>query len=90
MIEKRKLKVYYSHGKSYEPMPAIILKGKWLQRFGFETGTLISVSCEEDRLLIEPREPDSEPQDEEIEAFLSSLSKKRFRVLERSVQYHRG
>lgn len=86
MAERRKLKVYNTSGKNYVPTPTIILKGQWLKQYGFDKHTPIQVSCEEGKLIIEPREPDPEPKDESIENFISSLSGKQLRVLERSLQ----
>ena len=86
MPERRKLKVYDTSGKNYVPTPTIILKGQWLKQYGFDKHTPIQVSCEEGKLIIEPREPDPEPKDESIENFISSLSGKQLRVLERSLQ----
>ncbi len=86
MADRRKLKVYDTNGKNYASTPTIILKGKWLKQYGFDMNTPIMVSCENGRLTIEPREPDPEPKDESIENFISSLSGKQLRVLEKSLQ----
>lgn len=57
MSDIRKLKVYYqSAGDS--SVPTILLKGKWLEKYGFTTGTYIAVECENGKLTIVPREPD--------------------------------
>lgn len=57
MSDIRKLKVYYqSAGDS--SVPTILLKGKWLEKYGFTTGTYIAVECENEKLTIVPREPD--------------------------------
>lgn len=43
MSDIRKLKVYYqSAGDS--SVPTILLKGKWLEKYGFTTGTYIAVN----------------------------------------------
>jgi hypothetical protein len=86
MSEKRKLKVYESSDKNYIPTPTIILKGKWLGKYGFDMNTLISVNCEERRITIEPRDPDPIVVDEAIDGFLKSLSKKELRSLKRTLQ----
>ena len=86
MSEKRKLKVYESSDKNYIPTPTIILKGKWLGKYGFDMNTLISVNCEERRITIEPRDPDPIVVDEAIDGFLKSLSKKKLRSLKRTLQ----
>jgi virulence-associated protein VagC len=46
--------VYYASGYNYEPTPAIILRGKWLDLAGFSIGDYVSVSCEDGRLIITP------------------------------------
>jgi len=48
----RTLKVYESGGYNYKPTPTIILKGQWLQKFGFTAGDNLNVSCEDGRLII--------------------------------------
>ena len=88
MADRRKLKVYDTNGKNYVSTPTIILKGQWLKQYGFDMHTPILVSCEDGKLTIEPREPDPEPKDESIENFISSLSGKQLRVLEKSLQNH--
>ena len=85
-FEKRKIKVYESSDKNYIPTPTIILKGKWLGKYGFDMNMLISVNCEERRITIEPRDPDPIVVDEAIDGFLKSLSKKELRSLKRTLQ----
>jgi toxic protein SymE len=50
--DKRELKVCSSSGYHYKPTPTIILKGQWLQQFGFEIGDQLRVSCENGKLII--------------------------------------
>lgn len=52
----RKFKVYEQSGHNYKPTPTITLKGLWLEELGFGAGTLLTVRCEEGKLVIEPRE----------------------------------
>ena len=52
----RKIKVYEQSGRNYKPTSAIMLKGLWLEELGFGAGTLLTVRCEEGKLVIEPRE----------------------------------
>ena len=54
--EVRKFKVYEQSGHNYKPTPTITLKGLWLEELGFGAGTLLTVRCEEGKLVIEPRE----------------------------------
>ncbi len=86
MSENRKLKVYETSDKNYIPTPTIVLKGKWLGKYGFDMNTLISVHCEERRIIIEPRDPDPIIMDETINGFLESLSKKKLRSLKKTLQ----
>ena len=86
MSEKRKLKVYETSGKNYIPTPTIILKGKWLGKYGFDMNTLISVNCENGKIIIEPRDPDPIAVDEAIDGFLKTLSKKKLKSLKRTLQ----
>lgn len=55
MIEKKKrrLKVYgQSNGYNYQEVPAIVLKGKWLEVAGFDIGTNLLVECDEGKLTV--------------------------------------
>lgn len=52
-MKKRKLHVVAQSGYNYKEVPAIILKGKWLSEYGFETGKEIIVSCKDKVLTIE-------------------------------------
>lgn len=82
MSEVRKLKVYYqSAGDEYGP--AILLKGKWLEKYGFSSGSYIAVECENDKLTIVPREPDKKPSlEERVENLTRSQKKKLSAVLD--------
>ena len=51
----RNMKVYEQSGYHYKSTPTIMLKGQWLKELGFDYGTLISVACENGRLVITPR-----------------------------------
>ncbi len=48
----RPMKVYETSGYQYKPTPTIILKGQWLEQFGFGAGEKISVLCEEGKLTV--------------------------------------
>ena len=58
MKKFRNMKVYEQSGYQYKSTPAIMLKGQWLREAGFDCGTSITVTCEEGRLVIVPREED--------------------------------
>ena len=53
---KRQLKVTEQSGYNYKATPAIMLKGKWLEELGFSIGDYVTVSCEEGKIVITPRE----------------------------------
>ena len=86
MSENRKLKVYETSDKNYIPIPTIVLKGKWLGKYGFDMNTLISVNCQDRKIIIEPRDPDPVVVDETIDEFLKTLSKKKLKSLKRTLQ----
>lgn len=46
------------HGSYYVAVPSINLKGKWLERLGFEINTPIAVECSDGRLIITRRDED--------------------------------
>ena len=50
----RELKVSARSGYGYNPVPSIVLKGKWLMQTGFQIGDYIKVSCEDGRIIITP------------------------------------
>ena len=52
----RKIKVYEQSGRNYKPTPTIMLKGLWLEELGFGAGTVVTVRCEEGKVVIVPRE----------------------------------
>ena len=54
--EKRKLKVCEQSGYNYKPTPTLMLKGAWLEEWGFTSNMSVSVHCEEGRLIITPLE----------------------------------
>lgn len=53
---KRTLKVCEQSGYRYKPTPALMLKGAWLEEWGFTLNMPVVVQCEEGRLIITPRE----------------------------------
>lgn len=50
----RNMKVCGQSGYKYETVPAITLKGKWLEELGFHLGDYIQVKCENGQLIITP------------------------------------
>jgi len=57
--EKRKLKVCEQSGYRYKPTPTPMLKGAWLEEWGFTSNMPVSVECEEGRLIITPMETEN-------------------------------
>lgn len=56
----RNLKVIEQSGYRYQATPTVMLKGKWLSKFGFEIGTHVKVACEDGRLIITKEESTEE------------------------------
>ena len=48
----RQLKVVEQSGYKYKPTPTIILKGQWLEDFGFEIRSSVEVKCEQGKIEI--------------------------------------
>jgi toxic protein SymE len=57
--------VGYVSDAKYQPLPAIILKGHWLEQVGFETGTPLEVRVLPDCLILTVKPP---PEPEVIKA----------------------
>lgn len=51
-INTHRLKVYAATARSGQSVSQIILQGKWVEQYGFEIGSSVSVSCYENRLVI--------------------------------------
>ena len=59
--KKRQLKVYgQSNGYNYQDVPAIVLKGKWLEKAGFDIGADLLVEYENGRIFISAAETNSD------------------------------
>ena len=50
----RNMKVCGQSGYKYDTVPAITLKGKWLEELGFHLGDYVQVKCENGQLIITP------------------------------------
>ena len=48
----RNMKVCGQSGYKYETVPAITLKGKWLEELGFHLGDYVQVKCENCQLRV--------------------------------------
>lgn len=50
-MKTKELKVYKGRGANYDA-PQIVLQGKWLQGLGFSIGDKLTITCEQDRIII--------------------------------------
>ncbi|WP_195612959.1 SymE family type I addiction module toxin [[Clostridium] symbiosum] len=50
--DKRDLKVCEQSGYRYKPTPMLMLKGAWLEEWGFTANMPVTVQCEEGKLII--------------------------------------
>lgn len=48
----RTLKVYGMSGNKYNDTPTIMMKGKWLEKFGFKVGQKYNVDYQKGKLII--------------------------------------
>ena len=71
----RNMKVCGQSGYKYETVPAITLKGKWLEELGFHLGDYVQVKCENGQLIITLNEEKAQQKAEE-EAFMAEEMKK--------------
>ena len=88
----RKLKVYRStNSNSSSDTPTIRLDGKWLQKYGFNTGDFTRVECKGGELIIRK---DTERIEEEAVAnqqytdMLSRMSKKEITALAKAIDQY--
>lgn len=56
----RNLKVCGQSGYQYKTIPSIMLKGQWLNDWGFEIDDAIVVKCEDGKLVISKAEADEQ------------------------------
>ena len=71
----RNMKVCGQSGYKYETVPAITLKGKWLEELGFHLGDYVQVKCENGQLIITP-DVDKAQEQEAKTAFMDEEIKK--------------
>jgi len=50
--EKREVRIYNGRGNNYGK-PLLMLQGNWLQEFGFLVGDRVTITCQNNRLVIE-------------------------------------
>lgn len=51
-LKERKLKVYNQSRGGYSNIPTILLKGHWLEQFGFNINDKVILICNEDEIII--------------------------------------
>lgn len=51
---ERKIKVNATSGYRYKDVPTLMLKGEYLNAFGFPIDTKVSVKLEQERIIITP------------------------------------
>ena len=49
---ERELKVYGMSDHNYKDTPTIMMKGQWLEKFGFNIGEKYHVKCKPGKLII--------------------------------------
>ena len=50
--DTRDLKVYGMSGHNYKTTPTIMMKGQWLEQYGFEVGQKYHVECKPGKIVI--------------------------------------
>ena len=50
--EKREVRIYNGRGSNYGK-PLLMLQGNWLQELGFLVGDRVTITCQNNRLVIE-------------------------------------
>lgn len=73
--EKRILKVYEQSGYRYKPTPTLMLKGAWLEEWGFTVNMPVTVQCEAGKLIIVLDEERAKILEEE-QAYIEEETKK--------------
>nr|WP_314424696.1 endoribonuclease SymE [uncultured Erwinia sp.] len=67
---------YVRDSRTFEPAPAVTLKGNWLAEAGFTTGTPLDVRVMPGCLILTAQEPRPEPAEPEVVATLRRACKK--------------
>lgn len=52
MKEKREVRIYNGRGSNYGK-PLLMLQGNWLQEMGFSVGDRVTITCQNNKLVIE-------------------------------------
>lgn len=51
-INTHKLKVYSTTLRSNQPVPQILIQGKWVEKWGFSIGSNVRIDCYQNKLII--------------------------------------
>ena len=73
--DKRDLKVCEQSGYRYKPTPTLMLKGAWLEEWGFTVNMPVTVQCVEGKLIIVLDEERAKMLEEE-QAYIEEETKK--------------
>lgn len=71
----RMLKVTEQSGYRYKPTPTLMLKGAWLEEWGFTANMPVTVQCEEGKLIIVLNKERAKMMEEE-QAYIEEETKK--------------
>lgn len=52
-MKARELTVYRGSGRNYDPIPQIIMQGRWLSDLGFSIGDKVAITHQEGKIVIE-------------------------------------
>lgn len=72
----RNMKVCGQNGYQYKTIPSIMLKGQWLNDWGFEIDDAILVKCEDRKLVISKAEDDEQQAITEVSQMVAEGVKK--------------
>lgn len=72
---KRKLKIYEQSmgGGNYTQVPAILIKGKWLEERGFKCGEYVEVEVEGDKITLTKTTPPEKENSKSISEKIKEL-----------------
>ena len=84
----RNMKVCGQSGYKYETVPAITLKGKWLEELGFHLGDYVQVKCENGQLIITPDVNKAQEQEAKMAFMDEEIKKLKIRYQNEKEVYH--
>ncbi|AUX71693.1 endoribonuclease SymE [Erwinia pyrifoliae] len=82
---------YVRDSGTFEPFPAVTLKGGWLREAGFDTGTAVNVRVLPDCLILTVKPPSAEPEImQALRQVCGKLSARKQRQIEEFIQVIAG